>query len=165
MATDEGDSSTKSPQFPLTLPRDSRSFRKVPTSLFLKQIEARRARREPLTIIEAWCSLDYDLYRHGKLESERAYAANWRRSRAWTAEVMRAFRAERELPDPRPGRPPSRGEPPAHSSPQSQIAGQFTDQAADQLSAAYSAPWERRHTERAGHSAGHSEAASKKQRL
>jgi len=79
----------------------------VPTWLFLRQIQARRSRGEPLSSVEAWCSLDYDLYRHGELASERAYAANWRRSREWVRKLIHSFRDERDLPSPAVGRRPS----------------------------------------------------------
>ena len=85
----------------------STGFRRVPTWLFLRQIRERRERREPLTAMEAWCSLDYDLYRHGELSSERAYSANWRRSRGWVSGLMRLFREERGLAAAPPGRKPS----------------------------------------------------------
>ena len=78
----------------------------VPTWLFRRQIKGRRERAEPLTGMEAWCSLDYDLYRHGELSSERAYAANWRRSRSWVSRLMRHFREERGLASPPAGRRP-----------------------------------------------------------
>ena len=78
----------------------------MPTWVFLRALEARRKRDEPLTAIEAWCSLDYDLYRHGDLASERAYAGNWRRSREWVREVMNRFREERDIPAPPAGRRP-----------------------------------------------------------
>ena len=86
---------------------NSTGFRRVPTWVFLRQIEGRRERGEPLTSMEAWCSLDYDLYRHGELASERAYSGNWRRSREWVRALMRRFREERGLPAPSAGRRPS----------------------------------------------------------
>ena len=52
----------------------STGFRRVPTWLFLRQIEERRKRGQPFSIIEAWCSMDYDLFRRGDLLSERTYA-------------------------------------------------------------------------------------------
>jgi hypothetical protein len=83
-----------------------RDFRPVPTWIFLEQVRARRERGEPLNLMEAWCSLDYDFYRHGQLSSERAYAANWRRSREWVRGLMRHFREERGLAAPPAGRRP-----------------------------------------------------------
>jgi len=85
----------------------STGFRMVPNWLFFRQIKERRERGEPLTPMEAWCSLDYDLYRHDELSSERAYAANWRRSRGWVSGLMRRFREERGLAAPPAGRRPS----------------------------------------------------------
>jgi hypothetical protein len=85
----------------------SGGFRRVPTWVFLRALDARRKRNQPLTVLEAWCSLDYDLYRHGELASERAYAANWRRSREWVREVMNRFREDRDLQAPPPGRRPN----------------------------------------------------------
>jgi hypothetical protein len=57
--------------------------------------------------MEAWCSMDYDLYRHGRLLSERNYAKLWRRSRGWVSDLMGRFREERGLAVPPPGRRPS----------------------------------------------------------
>ena len=85
----------------------STGFRRVPTWVFLRQIEERRERGEPLSIIEAWCSLDYDLFRHNRIASERAYAKLWRRNRGWVRHVMQWFREERDLPAPRVGRRPN----------------------------------------------------------
>ena len=99
----------------------SSGFRMVPNWLFLKQIKQRRERGEPLTAMEAWCSLGYDFHRHGELASERAYSANWRRSRGWASILMRRFREEYGLtappagrrPGPKPGPRPNGGLPTA----------------------------------------------------
>ena len=83
-----------------------KTFRRVPTWLFLDQVEARHARREPFEVLEAWCSMDYDLYRHGDLASERAYVALWNRPRGWVRHAMQLFREDRALPQPLRGRRP-----------------------------------------------------------
>jgi hypothetical protein len=165
MPTDADDSGTKSPQFPPNGARASNGFRRVPNWIFFETIKARREQETPLSIMEAWCSLDYDLFHKRELASERAYAANWRRSREWTAHVMRWFRAERHLPGPPRGRRPSRPEPPPSPNLPGHFAGQFLDQAVDRVSRACSAPWERSSIREVDHSTDHSDAASKKQRL
>ena len=83
-----------------------KSFRRVPTWLFLDQVKARRDREQPFQLLEAWCSMDYDHYRTGRIASERAYAALWKRPRGWVRGAMQLFREERGLPRPPRGRPP-----------------------------------------------------------
>jgi hypothetical protein len=84
----------------------SGGFRKVPNRLFFEQVQKRRQRGMPLTVLEAWCSLDYDLYKHKELASDRAYAALWGRSRDWVRKLMHRFRKEHGLPTPPVGRRP-----------------------------------------------------------
>ena len=84
----------------------SDGFRMVPNWLVFEQLKERRESRQPWTKIESWCSMDLDQYRHSELSSERAYAAQWRRSREWTSDLMRHFRQEHGLPAPAPGRRP-----------------------------------------------------------
>ncbi len=110
---DEADSRTESPHSPPTptdqISSDFRStgFRRVPTWIFLRQIQARRTRRERWSMIEAWCALDYDLFRNHELAPQRAYEVQWRRNREWVRRVMGCFREDRDLPAPRVGRRPT----------------------------------------------------------
>lgn len=85
----------------------SPGFRMIPNWLVFEQLKERRESGQPWTKIEAWCSMQLDQYRHGDLSSERAYAALWKRSRAWVSDLMRLFRKENGLPTPAPGRRPS----------------------------------------------------------
>ena len=137
MASDARDSGAQSPQFPPT-DRRAGGHRQIPNWLFFERAKALRERGEPFDVMTAWCSLSSDLYRNGELGSERAYAALWKRSRTWAAQVMRWFRAEYGLPAPPVGRRPSRRETPDHSGDQS------VDQEIDRVSAAYSMPSDNR---------------------
>lgn len=133
---------------------ESSGFRKVPNWLFFRQIEARRRRGEPFEGLEAWCSLDHDLWRHGKLASERAYAKNWNRSRDWVRGLMRDFRAERGLPNPERGahrRPPRQSD---------RRSDQIVNRAVGQISAVYTLPFGARERNAIDHAAHQSSTTS-----
>ena len=84
----------------------STGFRRVPNWLFFNQMRARRESGTPWNTLEAWCSLDYDLYSNHQLGSERAYAKQWKRSRGWVHGLMRLYREEHDLPESAIGRRP-----------------------------------------------------------
>jgi hypothetical protein len=141
---------------------DSKGFRKVPNWLFFEEIRRKHARGEPLEAIEAWCSLDSDLYR-GRLGSDRGYAVLWRRSRGWTQRLTQRFREEHGLSDPARGRRPNQpGGPTPGREP---IPDLFLDHTVDRVSDALSMPWKDPGTTAADRATAQSGTTSKRQRL